>query len=146
MGLRRQALRRGLLKLKIYLDANFFVFASFDSTPKGDAARKTLHEIISGKRKAVTSTLCLDEVLWVLFKNGNKEKIRATLQDIYQLPNLEIVSGSALVPMRAVDFMEKYGLKPRDAFHAAVMHEENISIIATDDADFDKIKGIKRIF
>ncbi|MEK6973865.1 MAG: type II toxin-antitoxin system VapC family toxin [Nanoarchaeota archaeon] len=44
-----------------------------------------------------------------------------------------------------MDFIEKYGLKPRDAFHLAIMENFNIKEIVSDDSDFDKIKGIKRI-
>ncbi|MFQ5406028.1 MAG: type II toxin-antitoxin system VapC family toxin [Candidatus Micrarchaeia archaeon] len=132
--------------MKVYLDANFFVFAGFDATEKGNQARKILEQIVLGKKQATTSALCLDEVMWTLLKNKAKQKIRSHLEDTYSIPNLKIVSGTSLSPLRAVDFMEKYNLKPRDAFHAAIMQEQNLNTIISDDKDFDKIKEIKRIW
>ena len=37
--------------------------------------------------------------------------------------------------------MEKYGLKPRDALHAATALENKITTIVSCDEDFDKLKG-----
>lgn len=128
----------------IYLDANFFPYLFFDVEEKGEKARKIQSEIIKGK-KAVTSALTLDEVMWVLIKNDKKEFIRKTVLDIYSMQNLEIRKVSPLVPITAIEFIEKYGLKPRDAFHLAIMKELKISEIVTDDPHFDKIPGIKRI-
>jgi len=128
----------------MYLDANFFIFANFSSDKKGVNARKIILEIINGK-KAITSSLALDEVMWVLLRNNKKEEIRSVIEDIYSIRNLGVISVSSLIPLRALNFMEGYGLKPRDAFHAAIMEEFGVNEIVTDDADFDSIPNIKRI-
>jgi len=127
----------------MYLDANFFIFANlFDE--KGTKAREILGRIIQGKR-AITSSLSLDEVMWVLIKNNLRHEVRKIIEEIYATPNIEVKEVAATVPLRALDFMEKHNLKPRDAFHAAVMEYCNVKEIVSDDADFDKIKSIKRI-
>jgi predicted nucleic acid-binding protein len=41
--------------------------------------------------------------------------------------------------------MEKYDLSPRDAFHISIMKEGKIASIVSDDEDFDKVEGVKRI-
>lgn len=132
--------------MKIYLDANLLIFAYFDKGQKGEKAAEILKNIITGENAAVTSTLSLDETMWVLHRNNAKKEIREFIEDVYRMPNLEITSGSKLVPLRAVEYIEKYELRPRDAYHAAIMEEENIDTIASDDADFDRVKGITRIF
>jgi len=128
----------------IYLDANFFAFGILNLEEKGEKARKIHSDIIKGK-KAVTSPLTLDEFMWVLIKNNRKELIRKAVLDVYSTPNLEIREVSSSVPIAAIEFIEKYGLKPRDAFHLAIMKELKINEIVTDDPHFDKISGIKRI-
>lgn len=128
-----------------YLDANFFVFAVLDNTKTGQKAREIQREILEGKKEALTSSLALDEVMWVLRKNNRNVLIRKVIEDIYAFPHLQVVGVSSLVPLRALQSMEKYGLKPRDAFHAAVMEELNVSTIVSDDPDFDRVKWIKRI-
>ena len=47
--------------------------------------------------------------------------------------------------MTALFFMEKYGLQPRDAFHAAAMKENDVFTIVSDDVHFDKVREFKRI-
>lgn len=129
----------------LYLDANFFIFAILDYTEKGEKARKILKEIIEGKKHAQTSVLALDEILWVLRRNKKEDIRRKIIEDIYAIANLEVKAVSALIPLRALDFIEQYNLKPRDAFHCACMDEFQISAIVSDDADFDKVKNITRI-
>lgn len=128
----------------MYLDANFFVFSITVGEKQGKAAREIALEIVNGK-KAVTSSLALDEVMWVLIKNNMKELVRDTIEEIYAIENIEVKEVPSLIPLRALDFMEKHNLKPRDAFHLAIMEHLGIKEIVTDDKNFDKIPGIKRI-
>ena len=128
----------------MYLDANIFVYANFDTGTKGSSARKLLRSIATGKN-ATTSALALDEVMWVAWKNKQKDKIREVIEDIYQVKNLKIVPVSTSIPLAAISLMETNLLKPRDAFHVAIMQELGEGTIASDDADFDKIEGIKRV-
>ena len=128
----------------MYLDANFFIFANFDNGQKGNGARKIHAQIVAGK-PAVTSVLTIDELMWVMIKNGKKELIRQVIEEIYSIPALMVKEVPALTALTAIDFMEKYGLKPRDAFHAAIMKSLGLTEIVTDDSDFDRIEWIKRI-
>jgi len=128
----------------IYLDANFFVMCNFDQTIKGENARKILGEISAGK-EAITSSLALDEVMWVIIKNKRIEALRETIEDIYAMLNLTVKEVSPEIPLEALDFIEKYNLKPRDAFHVAVMKKFQVNEIVSDDSDFDKVEWVKRI-
>jgi|SRR3989344_7719394 len=128
----------------MYLDANFFILANFSEDKRGKNARYLLESIKSGK-PAITSSLALDEVMWAMTKNNLKNEIRDVIEEIYAIENLEIKEVSSIIPLRALDFIEIENLKPRDAFHAAIMQQFGISEIATDDTDFDKLDNIKRI-
>jgi len=57
----------------------------------------------------------------------------------------EIYKVSLAIPLVALDFIGAYKLKPRNAFHVAIMKEFNLSAIISDDSDFDEIEHIKRI-
>lgn len=128
----------------MYLDANFFVFSNFDQTSRGENARALQEKILTGA-KATTCALTLDEVMWVIIKNKRREALRETIEDIYAMPNLTIKEVLASTPLDALELMDQFHLKPRDAFHAAVMKSNGITEIASDDPDFDRVKGIKRI-
>jgi len=127
----------------IYMDANFFVLYNFDQTAKGENARKIQQQIIDGMKSA-TSSLALDEVMWVIMKTKRTEALRNTIQDIYAMPNLIITEVPGHVPLLALDLIENHNLKPRDAFHAAIMHNLGINEIVSDDPDFDRVDWIKR--
>ena len=129
----------------MYLDANFFIFALLDKTKKGDTARSIQRQIQEGKKPACTSALALDEVMWVLIKNKRRNLLRKAIEGIYSLNNLKIGEVSSMIPLRALDFIDTYSLKPRDAFHLAVMDELHISEIVSNDSDFDKVKSVRRI-
>ena len=126
----------------IYLDANFFIFAAIDNTEKGENARKFFQKIIEGK-KALTSVLAIDEIMWVLIKNKKKHLVNSVVEGIYKIPNLKVSGVLRDIPLRAMSYLDK--LAPRDAFHVAVMESLDINEIITDDSDFEKIKWIKRI-
>ena len=128
----------------MYLDANFFVLCNFDTGSRGETARKIQQEIIE-KGRAFTSSLALDEVMWVLIKNGKKSLVRETIEDIFATQNLSVLDVTGSSALDALDQFENYDLKPRDAFHVAIMKSNKISEIVSDDKDFDRVKGIKRI-
>jgi len=129
----------------LYLDANFFIFALLDRTDKGVGARGLQQRIVEGKERAVTSSLALDEIMWVLIKGGKQHLLRTAVEGIYSMPNLDVIEVSSTAPLLALEFIERYDLKPRDAFHASIMKENSIEAIASDDEDFDRIEWIERV-
>ena len=128
----------------MYLDANFFIFVSSLTDKQGVQAREILKTIMAGKR-AVSSVLAIDEVMWVIYKNRQQDKLRTIIENIYSIQNLTVKEVSPAIPLKALHFIEKCGLKPRDAFHAAIMEELGETEIVSDDIDFDNIPGITRI-
>lgn len=129
----------------LYLDANFFVFALLDTTGKGRRAREIHGSVARGQEEAVTSPLALDEVMWVLTREGKKHLLRIAVEGVYATPNLDVVAIPPTAGLTALDLMERYDLKPRDAFHAATMKDNKIVRIVTDDKDFDKVEWIRRV-
>jgi len=129
----------------MYVDANVIVFAMTDSGSKSRAALELFDEIEHGRR-AVTSPLVIDEVIWILRKQKlSQEFITTVINEIYEIPNLEVKEIPAFIPLQALSIMNAHKLMPRDAFHVALMEHFNIVEIASDDKDFDRIPGIKRI-
>ena len=128
----------------IYLDANFFILCNFDTSSLGENARNLQLKIDEGT-KASTSSLALDEVMWVLIKNKKSEVLRETIEDIFAIQNLTVLDVRGSAALDALDYIERDKLKPRDAFHLAIMKSNEINEIVSDDKDFDRVKGIKRI-
>lgn len=127
----------------IYLDADF-IFALLDKTEKAENTRSLQRDIVRGRYSAITSALALDEVMWVLVKNKKDHLLRTAIEGVYSLPNLDVIGVSPLVPMVALDMLERYKLKPRDSFHLAVMKESRVREILSDDEDFDRVEWVRR--
>ncbi|MBI2144419.1 type II toxin-antitoxin system VapC family toxin [Candidatus Woesearchaeota archaeon] len=83
--------------------------------------------------------------MWATVKNGRKEALRQLIEGIYAIPNLAIREVGSEIPLSALNFIDESGLKPRDAFHAAIMRSLGLTEIVSDDHDFDKVKRIRRI-
>ncbi len=132
--------------MRVYLDANIFAFAAFDSGKQGEKCRQIITRVSSGELKAFTSSLALDELLLVMIKNGKTELMDNVIEAVYAIPNCFILPTSATAPRVALEYIKKYGLKLRDALHCAVMHENELKTIFSDDKDFDKVKEFERIF
>jgi len=43
-------------------------------------------------------------------------------------------------------FLTEYDIKPSDAIHLATMEKAGIALIASEDEDFDAVRGIRRIW
>ena len=62
-------------KESIYLDANCFIYATIDKEEIGQNAKKILEEVNNGAyKKAYSSTLTVDEFLWRVQKEVNREQ------------------------------------------------------------------------
>src|SRR3989338_8406610 len=99
----------------IYLDANVFVYYILDSGEKGNSARNIITKIVSGGEMAATSSLTVDEIVWILWKNVGREKAIAEALKIFEMPNLEVLSVTPEMSFKSLILLEKYPkLKPRD--------------------------------
>jgi len=131
--------------MTFYIDANVFIFATLGDDIRAVKAKEILKKVVLGEIRAITSSLTIDEVVWNISKQ-TKDRNLAIEQGlrILQFDNLDAVSVDAKIIQSALGLMEKYNLlKPRDAIHLAVALAHDVSVIVTDDSDFDAIKEIK---
>ena len=82
------------------------------------------------------------KVEWEGILNELSEKIDIEIIDIEDIKWIEI-DKSVIIKM--VDIFEKTRLDPRDAIHIASMKELGLSVIVSEDEDFDKVEGIERL-
>ncbi len=132
--------------MKLFIDANIFIYSLIDLGPCGQFSVSLLDEIARGKYTAITSALVIDEVIWALVKNQKQHLVEIYISNLYKQPHLNVASVNGDLPLRAIEFMKEYNLKPRDAMHCAFMEENEINTIASTDSVFDKVKGINRLF
>lgn len=128
----------------LYLDANVFLYPILYDDDKARAAARLLHKVEAGNQPAATSSLTVDEVIWVVQRYVDRAAgIRAghALLAMRNLRRLSVTEGDlrgALALMESVA-----GLQPRDALHAAVATRNEIQTIVSDDDIFARIDGLK---
>ncbi len=130
--------------MKRYIDSNIFLNALLKEKKEKENAVKIIENIVSGKMEAFTSALTWDEITYVLKKFFGKEIAEKQGSKFLKMPNLELISTTKDIITKSQEIFVKYQINPRDAIHAASAMSINADIIS-EDSDFDKIKGIKRI-
>jgi predicted nucleic acid-binding protein len=131
-----------------FVDSNVFVYHLAADPRHGDRATKILASIEEGERGA-TSTLVVTQVCSYLKWKKREPVIPVYLFLLKKLTSLEKIETSILDFEQARGMQEGSGLDWRawdDILIAAQMKRTRISEIYSNDADFDKISGIKRIF
>jgi predicted nucleic acid-binding protein len=70
--------------------------------------------------------------------------IDRALRQLVLLPHVHLVGVETSDFSRMLENIETYGLLPRDALHLALMQRLNLTTIASDDTDFDRVSTITR--
>lgn len=137
-------MRRDLL----YVDSNVFIYpVIYDEVAVVEAkrSREFLLRIALGKVEAYTSSRTWDEVVWVIRRLFGIENSVEEGRRFLGFPNLRVLGVRKSTVFKAQDLVERYRVKPRDAFHAAVALENEIKTMVSYDKDFDTINEVKRI-
>lgn len=154
-------------KSKSFIDANIFLYSIFGHPTLKSQCKEFLLKVENGIFESVTSTLVLNEVMHKLMlaevaKIKQLSSERDALRLIKEQPEIVssltmtwrdytdlkkypivIVSIDEEIMDTAVEISKKYGLLTSDSVHVAVMNSNNILNIASNDGDFERVKGIK---
>ncbi len=128
----------------MYVDSNIFIFAAIDKGDLGQHCRTIISMIADRKITCASSYLVIDEVIWVLKKRIGKESAIRITKAMLSLPIKWVdVDGSVILMM--MDAYENTKLDPRDAIHLSSMKKNGLSVIISEDNDFDGVETIERI-
>ncbi|MEE8358487.1 MAG: type II toxin-antitoxin system VapC family toxin [Candidatus Hydrothermarchaeales archaeon] len=128
----------------MYIDSNIFIFAATDKGKLGQNCREIIKLINEQKIACAASFLVVDEVIWILKKSVGKDSaIKITKAMLSTL--VKWIEIDKLVIIKMINIYEKTTLDPRDAIHIASMKKVGLSVIVSEDDDFDKVDGIERI-
>ncbi len=130
--------------MRKYLDSNVFIYPLLYEDEESPFYEKILLDLVEKKFQGFTSVLTWDELVHVLRKKKGEEIAAIEGQKFLNFPELVFVNANLSVLRASQKIIETYGLKPRDAIHAASALSNNCDEIISDDDDFDGIKEIKR--
>ena len=133
--------------MKAFIDANLLIYLNAVKNKVVRAGYERLYFDALRSYKLVTDDPVLDETIFVSCKGYNVTYI-VTLSFLGEavLPYVEILPLREEEYVEAAKIIRKHGLKPSDALHAAAMLLNNVKVVVSEDDDFDKISGLKRIW
>jgi predicted nucleic acid-binding protein len=72
------------------------------------------------------------------------DAIDTALRKLMALPHVHLISVETADFYRMLESIKAYGLLPRDALHVTVMQRVGLTVIASDDTDFDRVVTLTR--
>jgi uncharacterized protein len=127
-----------------YVDTNVLVYAFGDPAHPKRRASRILMEEGADSGDLVTSVLAIDEFLWVRRRTAGSAIAAADARTLLSAPVLQILAVERVHADSAIEHVERFNLRPRDAFHLAVMRTAGCSRLLSDDPDFDAVPGVRR--
>jgi len=129
-----------------FLDTNIFIYAASDHPELGETSRGILRRVEEGE-EALTSTLVLCEVAWVLEARGAQGDIKATLEKMLSYRSMRVVPVEADDLLVGATYMAQYGLDFNDAVNLAMMERCRVTKIYTNDKRrFGGLEHVEAVF
>ena len=129
-----------------FIDTNIFIYALTAHPQFGKTAKNILERIQNGE-SAITSTLVLCEVAWVLEAMGKQGDINPSLEKIMSYEALDIVSFNEDDLLMGANNMRTENLDFNDGVNLALMMRLGVSeVYSNDQKHFGKVDSLKVIF
>ncbi len=106
---------------------------------------KFFRDLLMRKNRLYTDVLVLDEVIYISRKKyGIRYEDTIKFLDDVVLPYVKVLG----IGLMEYEVSKKYIgiLKPSDAIHVAVMLNNGMNVIVSEDKDFDKVNTVKRVW
>jgi len=129
-----------------FVDTNIFIYALTAHPRFGKTAKDILERIENGEA-AVTSTLVLCEVAWVLEAMGRQSDIKPTLEKILSYPTLEVINISQDDLLIGANNMDTEKIDFNDGVNLALMMRAGVSeVYSNDQKHLGKLGFVKLLF
>lgn len=129
-----------------FVDTNIFIY-TLTAHPRFGKTSKDILERIQKGEKAITSTLVLCEVAWVLEAMGRQGDIKTALEKIMSYRTLEIVSSVPDDLLVGANNMATENIDFNDGVNLALMMRLGVSeVYSNDQKHLGKLDYLKLIF
>jgi len=150
----------------VYVDTNIlYMYLRVDSAHLA-TIKVFLNRVVRGEIEAFVSIPVLDELFYRLLLARVKEAmdrnpldvlrekqaeaigahsdvIGGSLRKLTMLPHINLVGVDATDFNRMLENIQTFSLLPRDALHVAIVQRLGLNGIASDDIDFDRVRGVE---
>jgi predicted nucleic acid-binding protein len=127
------------------LDTNVILFHTLKDSKFEKRASEIIGKIDKGEEIFIPLPV-LKETLFALHRRGKNLREILEIFAPFQKDNVKIVEDDFNTFIRGLEIADKYKIGPTDGVIASTMLEHGIKEIYSNDPDFDKVPGIKRVF
>ena len=129
-----------------FVDTNVFVYVITAHPAFGPAARRILERIEAGE-EALTSTLVLCEVAWILEAMGRQGDINPTIEKILSYESLRVADfGAEDLVMGSVN-LTNYRIDFNDGVNLAVMERNGVKeVYSNDERHLGRVDSLRLVF
>lgn len=132
--------------MKRFVDTNVFIYTLTGHPKFGETAKRILKRIEAGE-VAVTSTLVLCEVAWVLEAMGRQGEVKSTLEKILSYTALEVAGFDEDDLLVGANNMLVCHIDFNDGVNTAIMERLGIGeAYSNDEKHLGKVDFLKLIF
>jgi len=132
--------------LSRFVDTNVFIYA-LTGHPRFGAASRAILERIEAGEEAITSTLVLCEVAWVLESMGRQGDIKKALEMILSYDHLDVVPFDADDLLVGTNHMAVHHLDFNDGVNVSIMERKDIrEVYSNDEKHLGKVDSIQLVF
>jgi len=128
----------------VFIDSNIPMYVAGRDHPNRGPASAFLRRVRSGEIQGVTNVEVLQEILH-RYNGMGRPDLAADVYRLFVQICLVVFPVTLADTDRALEILRGSSVSSRDAVHAAVMQNHEISQIATFDAGFNGIPGITRL-
>lgn len=130
--------------MKVFIDSNIPMYVAGRDHPNREPARRFLERVRTGDVEGCTSTEVLQEILY-RYAALKRLDLAADVYDLFVQLCPVVFAVTLADTDRARAMLSRTGaIGVRDAIHAAVMLNNEVTTIATFDAAFDRVSDISR--
>jgi len=129
-----------------FVDTNVFVYSLTNHPRYGETAKGILSRIEQGE-VALTSTLVLCEISWVLEAMGEQDQIKPTLEKILSYRSLRIVEFDADDLIAGANNMSLFNIDFNDGINVSIMTRLGMSeAYSNDKKHLGRVDFVRLIF
>jgi len=129
-----------------FVDTNVFVYVITAHPAFGPTARRILERIEAGE-EALTSTLVLCEVAWVLEAMGRQSDINPTIEKILSYESLRVADFSAEDLVMGSVSLTNYRIDFNDGVNLAVMERNGVKeVYSNDERHLGRVDSLRLVF
>ena len=133
--------------MKVFIDVPLFIYLNTLTNSRYRALYENFYIEVLTKYKPYTDVLVLDELIYVSKKKYNiPYRISIKFVEINILPYITVLNLGEEEYKYATKIITKHNLKPSDALHIGAMMNNNITLIVSEDKEFDSIPTVKRLW